>query len=158
MYPASVEYLNRQQMFPKLRQWTLGKTVHLGFALCDWFLSDFYVYLSLVLVLVIIGWFVYWFGCSLLFDLFIYIYYYSVSFFFFLPFFSPFLLSRVADRVLVLWPGVRPEPPRWESWVEDIGPPETSWPHVISIGHSAPRDLCLSTKTQLHQTASKLQW
>ena len=36
--------------------------------------------------------------------------------FIFLSFFlSPFLLSHVADRVLVLWPGVRPVPLRWNS-------------------------------------------
>ena len=63
----------------------------------------------------------------------------------------------MADRVLVLQPGVRPEPLRWESQVQDIGPPETSWPHVISISESSPRDLRLNTKTQLHPTASKLQ-
>ena len=63
----------------------------------------------------------------------------------------------MADRVLVLWPGVRPEPPRWESRVQDIVPPKTSQPHVISIGKSSPKDLRLNAKTQLHSTASKLQ-
>ena len=76
-----------------------------------------------------------------------------LSFFLFLS----FLLSHVADRVLVLWPGVRPKPLRWESRVQDIGPPETSRPHVISNGESSPRDLHLSTKTQLHSTTSKIQ-
>ena len=37
-------------------------------------------------------------------------------------------VSRVADRVLVLRPGVRYEPLRWESRVQDIGPPETRGP------------------------------
>ena len=32
MYPASLEYLNRQQIIPKLRLWTVGATVDLGFA------------------------------------------------------------------------------------------------------------------------------
>ena len=77
--------------------------------------------------------------------------------FFFFLFFLPFLLSRVADRVLVLWPAVRTGPLRWESRVQDFGPPETSWPHVISIGERCPRDLYLNGKTQLHSTASKLQ-
>ena len=54
-------------------------------------------------------------------------------------------------RVLVLQPGVRPEP------FQDIGPPETSRPHVISNGKSSPRDLYLNAKTQLHSTTSKLQ-
>ena len=65
--------------------------------------------------------------------------------------------SHVADRVFVshmLWPGVRPEPLRWESRIQDAGPPETSWPHVISISKSSPRDLCLNAKTQLHSTTS----
>ena len=76
----------------------------------------------------------------------------------FLVFFSlPFLLSHMAGRVFVLWPGVRPEPLRWESRVQDFGPPETSRPHVILIGKSSPRDHRLNTKTQLHPTACKLQ-
>ena len=62
-----------------------------------------------------------------------------------------------AKRVLVLQPGVRPEPLRWESRVQDTGPPETSQPHVLSISESFPRDLCLNAKTQLHSTTSKLQ-
>ena len=62
-----------------------------------------------------------------------------------------------ADRVLVFRPGGRPEPLRWESWVLDIGPPETSCSHVIQIGKTSPRDLHLNTKTQLHSTTSKLQ-
>ena len=32
--PESVEYLNRQRIIPKLRQWTWGATVDLGFAFC----------------------------------------------------------------------------------------------------------------------------
>ena len=65
--------------------------------------------------------------------------------------------GRVADRVLVLWPGVRPVPLRWESRVQDIGPPETSRLHIISNGESSPRDLHLNAKTQLHSKTSKLQ-
>ena len=84
-------------------------------------------------------------------------FYFILFFSYFLSFFLPFLLSHVADRVLVLWPGVRPVPLRWESRVQDIGPPETSRPHVISNSESSPRDLHLSTKTQLHSTTSKLQ-
>ena len=76
----------------------------------------------------------------------------------FVLFFSlPFLLSHMAGRVLVLWQGVGPEPLRWEGRVQDIGPQEISWPHVISIGDRSPKDLHLNTKTQLHPTASKLQ-
>ena len=117
----------------------------------------------------IIGGFVHWFGCSLLFFppiitfciLIIYflffilisLFYFIFSFFLFLP----FILSCVADRVLVLWPGVRPEPLRWESRVQDIGPPEPSQPHIISNGESSLRDFHLNAKTQLHLTTSKLQ-
>ena len=72
--------------------------------------------------------------------------------------FLPFLPSCVvAGRVLVVLPGVRPEPTRWESRVKDTGPPETSQPHVVSIGESSPRDLHLNVKTQIHSTTSKLQ-
>ena len=63
----------------------------------------------------------------------------------------------VAERVLVFRPGVMPEPLRWESRVQDIGPPETARPHVISNGERSPRDLHLNTKTQLYSTTSKLQ-
>ena len=75
----------------------------------------------------------------------------------FVCFFLPFLLSCAAGRVSVLRPGVGTEPPRWESRVQDIGPPETSQPHIISISESSSRDLRLNTKTQLHPMASKLQ-
>ena len=57
--------------------------------------------------------------------------------------------NHMADQVLVLRSSVRPEPLRWESRVQDIGPPETSEPHVISISESSPRDLQLNAKTQL---------
>ena len=65
--------------------------------------------------------------------------------------------GHVADRVLVLWPGVRPVPLRWESRVQDIGPPATSRLHVISNSESSLRDLHLNATTQLHSTTSKLQ-
>ena len=83
--------------------------------------------------------------------------YICIFFSFFRFFFLPFPLSCVADRVLVLQPGVRPEPLRWESRVQDIGPPDTSQPYVISNGETSPRDLHLNAKTQLHSTTSKLQ-
>ena len=56
----------------------------------------------------------------------------------FLYFLLLLLLSCVADRVLVLQPGVRPEPLRWESQVQDTGPPEISQPHMMSTGESSP--------------------
>ena len=46
---------------------------------------------------------------------------------------------------------------RWESRVQDGGPPETSWLHVISSSESSPKDLHLNTKSQLHSMTSKLQ-
>ena len=64
---------------------------------------------------------------------------------------------HVADRALELQPGVRSVPLRWESRVQDTGPPETSWCHIISNSESSPRDLHLSDKTQLHSTTSELQ-
>ena len=76
---------------------------------------------------------------------------------FLLSFFLPFLLSRVTDRVLVLQPGVRLVPLRWESQVQDIYTAETSQLHVTSKGKSSPRDLHLNVKTQFHSKTSKLQ-
>ena len=76
--------------------------------------------------------------------------------FYFLSFFLPFLLSRVADRVLVLQPGVRPVPLRWESQVQDIGPPETSRLYMISNSESSPKYLHLNAKTQFHSMTNKL--
>ena len=70
----------------------------------------------MVLPLVIIGGFVYWFGYSLpfyflnYFLIFFILVIFYVFFFFLFFFISPFLLSRVADRVLMLQLGVRPEP------------------------------------------------
>ena len=80
-------------------------------------------------MLVSIGGFVFWFGCSLisfslsfLFITFLFLIIFSVLInvvylfiYSFFLFFLPFLLSCVADKVLVLWPGVRPHSLRWES-------------------------------------------
>ena len=63
----------------------------------------------------------------------------------------------MAGRVFVLHHGVRPDPLRWENQDQDIGSPETSWLHVLSIGKSSSRDLHLNTKTQFHPKASKLK-
>ena len=65
--------------------------------------------------------------------------------------------SHVADRVSVLWQGVRTVPLRWESRVQDIGPQQTSQLHVISNSESSLRDLHLSANTQLHSMMSNLQ-
>ena len=150
-------------MYPKFRRWTLAANVDSRIAVCDWFVSAFQVYLSLDCSACYHWWIclLVWMLFSFI-NLFIKFYYfliliYYLFYLFFLPFFPPFLLSRVADRVLVLQPGVRPDTPRWESRVQDIRWPETSQPHVISISERSPRDPYLNTETQLHPTASKLQ-
>ena len=112
-----------------------------GFVFLVWLLSSFFLFFFLLL-----------FNFFIIITLF-YFFFFSL----FLSFFLPFLLSHVPDRVLVLQPGVRPVPLRWESQVQDIGPPETSQIHVIPNGKSSPRDLNLNAKTQLHSTPSKLQ-
>ena len=81
----------------------------------------------------------------------------TLFYFSFFLLFLTFLLSHVADRVLVLQLGVRPEPLRWVKRVQDIGLPQTSWSHVLSISESSPRDLRLNAKTQFHSTTSKSQ-
>ena len=106
-----------------------------------WLLTSFLLFLFLIII--------FYFNNFILFYLFI--------FPFFLSFFLPFILSREADRVLVLWLGVSPMPLMWESWVQDIGTPETPpAPHNIKCQKS-PRDLHLNAKTQLHSMTSKLQ-
>ena len=82
-------------------------------------------------------------------------FYFNFFLFFFL-FFLPFILSRVDDRLLVLQPGARAVPLRWESQVQDIGPPETSQLHVIPDGENLP-EISINAKTQPHSMTSKLQ-
>ena len=154
--PASVEYLNRQWSNPKLRQWILGATVDLGFVVCSWLVSDFYIYLSKVFITCYHWWIwlLVWLLSSFYFNnIFYFNYFIFLSFFFFLI----FILSQVADRVLVPQLGARPEPLRWESQVQDIEPPDTSSYCIISISKSSLRDLCLNGKTHLHSTTNKLQ-
>ena len=81
----------------------------------------------------------------------------SICFVVFFFFFSSFSSELWAGKVLVLWLDVGSEPLRWESQIQDTRPPETSWPHVISISKSSPRYLCLNTKNQFHPMAGKLQ-
>ena len=50
MYPESVEYLNRQQIIPKLRRWTLGATIYIFFSfftLCECVCVCFFVWFCL---------------------------------------------------------------------------------------------------------------
>ena len=110
-----------------------------------YYLSIFYIFNNFLFFILII---LFYFVLFLLFFL-----------FFFLSFFLSlsFLLSRVADRVVVFQSSVRPEPLRWEGRVQDTDPPETSWLHIISNGESSPRALHLNAKTQLYSMTSKLQ-
>ena len=55
---------------------------------------------------------------------------------YFLFYFS--LLCCVACEVLVLQQGIRPEPLRWETWVQEKGTPENSQPHGILMNKSSP--------------------
>ena len=73
-------------------------------------------------------------------------------------YFSASKINHLADRVFVLWPGVRPVRLRWESLVQEVGPQETSQLHMISNSESSTRDLHLNAKTQLHSTTSKLHF
>ena len=73
-----------------------------------------------------------------------FILFYFIFFFLSLFFFLPFILSCVEDRLLVLQPGVRAVPLRWESHVQDTGPQETSQLHVIPNGENLP-EISIST-------------
>ena len=53
------------------------------------------------------------------------LFYFILSSSFFLSF-LPFILSCVEDRLLLLQPGIRAVPLRWESQLQDTGPQETS--------------------------------
>ena len=117
---------------------------HWWICLLVWLLSSFFLFKWIFNFLIF---------NNIFFNNFILLNYFFLSIYFFLP----FLLSCVADRVLVLQPGVRPVPLRWESQVQYNGPPETSQLHIISNGKSSPRELHLNAKTQLHSTTSKLQ-
>ena len=94
----------------------------IGFFLCLCFVL-FCFYFVWFLAVLIIGGYVDCFDCSLLslfFITFLYLVFFifiliNLFYFIFLCFSLTFLLSRVADRVLVLQAGVRPESLRWES-------------------------------------------
>ena len=82
----------------------------------------------------------YFFLIFILIILFYFILFYFILFYLLLSFFFilPFILSHVEDRFLVLQPGIRAVPLRWESQVQDTGPQETSQLHVISNGENLP--------------------
>ncbi|XP_057411223.1 box C/D snoRNA protein 1 isoform X1 [Balaenoptera acutorostrata] len=54
------------------------------------------------------------------------------------------LVSRVDERLLVLQPGIRAVPLRWESQLQNTGPQETSQLHVIPNGKNLP-EISIST-------------
>ena len=73
---------------------------------------------------------------------------YFILFYLLLSFFHvflPFILSHVKDRLLVLQPGTRAVPLKWESQIQDTGPQETSQLQVISNGENLPK---ISISTQ----------
>ena len=72
------------------------------------------------------------------------LFYFILSSSFFLSFFSPFYSELCGDRLLVLQPGVRAVPLRWESPVQDTGPQETSQLHIISDDENLP-EISIST-------------
>ena len=58
------------------------------------------------------------------------------------------VLSHMAYEVLLLQLGVEPEPPRWETRVQDLGPPENSQLHETLIVSALPKASHLNTKTK----------
>ena len=82
-----------------------------------------------------------------------------VGFFFYFSLLSLFFsFFSVLCGLCMLQPGVRPKPPRWETQIEDVGPPENSWAHEILISKSSPKGLPLSKKTWPHPKTRKLQF
>lgn len=81
---------------------------------------------------------------------------FSLSFLFFFVclfvfFFSIFLcylsfLFLSVRGLCMLQPGVRLNLRRWETQIEDAGPPENFWAHGILISKSSPKDLPLSKR------------
>ena len=161
MYPACVEYLNRQRIIPKLRRWTLRATIYIYIFFPLFLFVSVYVYASVcdfvciaLLLPFVLGFClsVFFFLLKNIFFLIIILYfkhfilYYFTLFYFILfylllssfLFFLPFILSHVEDRLLVLQPGIRAVPLRWESHVQDTGPQETSQLHVISNSENLP--------------------
>ena len=51
---------------------------------------------------------------------------------------TPHVPGHVEDRLLVLQPGIRAVPLRWESQLQDTGPQETSQLYIISNGENLP--------------------
>ena len=166
MYPASVEYLNRQWIIPNWRGglweqiytyiffpfFSFSECVCVCF--CVWF-----VFIALLLPFVLGFCLSVYFWLLVIFQNFfliiifyfnnVFILFYFTLFYFvfllsFFLFFLLFILSRVEERLLVIQPGIRAMPLRWESQVQDTGPQETSQLHVISNGKNLP-EISIST-------------
>ena len=114
-------------------------------------------------MLVSIGGFVFWFGCSLLsfFPFFItflfLIIFILITLFYLFIFLSFFLFLSTFSSEPCGWEGIG-SPARCQVWasevgelVQDIGPPETSRPHVISNGES----WAIQTKSHTHTHSQK---
>ena len=137
----------------------------LGFCLSFFFFQHLLSFLALFSGLVALhSLSFFYFFFKLLFNFFIFnkflIYYFNnfILFYFTFCFLSFFLFSPFSSEPCG-WEGLgaKPVPLRWESQVQDLGPPETYGLHVISNGESSPRNLHINTKIQLHSTTSKLQ-
>ena len=156
MYPASVEYLNRQRIIPNwgggfgsnnihiFSPFSLFVSAYVYASVCHFVcialllpfvqgfcLSIFFYYLKKFFFLIIILYFLFYF---ILFYFILFYFIFFLSSFFFLP----FILSCVDDRALVLQPRVMAVPLRWESQVQDISQPQTSQLQVISNSVNLP--------------------
>ena len=97
----------------------------------------FFFFTSKIFFLIII----FYFNNFILFYFTLFYFIFILSFFLY---FLPFILSCVAERLLVLQPGVRAVLLRWESQLQYTGPQETSQLHVISNDKILP-EISIST-------------
>ena len=139
-------------------KFTLHIWFHLGAMFLLIYLSVFYIY----------G-FLYWFNSSLLFCFlffflsssfcefecaFLWVFLLSFAFTIFLGVMSTcyflvwlifflflYLLCQIVHGALVLQQWVGPELLRWETWIQDVGPQENSWPHGILTRESSSKGL-----------------
>ena len=135
MYPASVEYLNRQQIIPRLKRRTLGATVDLGFAVCDWLVSDLHVYHSLVFSTCYHWWvcLLVWLLSFFLISFFILIIFYKIFYFNNFLFFSFFLSFSFSLFFWAVW--------LTGSWCSGRVSGLSLWGGRASSGHWTTRDL-----------------
>ena len=182
MYPASVEYLNRQWIIPKLRKWTscdfaciaLLLPIVLGFCL-----SVFCFFLSIVFSVCYHWWicFLVWllssfFHSFLFLKLFLkffifnnyFLFFIIITLFFYYYFLNSFFLSSHFYSEPCGWQGLG-APVRCQACVSEVGEPsyghwstrELPVPRNIKCRKSPRDDLHLNAKTQLQSTTTKLQ-